>query len=265
MFESLASAITASDCDEVDQARAENYMKVAAAIRNEVPTRKNSTVKPVPLTESLKYQLSAWGIKSELDIHALRCGAALSFGDQMVYLKGGYLVEKTKASYCRARNCNAELTPDDKAFGNEGLCLACTAKLIGTAAIKQRRDDAEQRQKAERKQENDALLGRLKVALINRGCMGRYHDDDFEREDDYRSWLYYRESSHEERELQRKQARSNEKQTSNNPEPVIPPVDWPVSDVFRDYPEHQARVAAAEKKYFESRKAPNAEDESDSH
>ncbi|WP_392336276.1 replication endonuclease [Pantoea stewartii] len=173
VFESLASAITASDCDEVDQARAENYMKVAAAIRNEVPTRKNSTVKPVPLTESLKYQLSAWGIKSELDIHALRCGAALSFGDQMVYLKGGYLVEKTKASYCRARNCNAELTPDDKAFGNEGLCLACTAKLIGTAAIKQRRDDAEQRQKAERKQENDALLGRLKVALINRGLHGK--------------------------------------------------------------------------------------------
>ncbi|MGC6580582.1 replication endonuclease, partial [Escherichia coli] len=87
------------------------------------PTRKNSTVQPVPLTESLKYQLSAWGIKSELDIHALRCGAALSFGDQLVYLKGGYLVEKTKASYCRARNCNAELTPDDKAYGNEGLCL----------------------------------------------------------------------------------------------------------------------------------------------
>lgn len=173
VFESLASAITASDCDDVDQARAENYMKVAAAIRNEVPTRKNSTVQPVPLTESLKYQLSAWGIKSELDIHALRCGAALSFGDQMVYLKGGYLVEKTKASYCRARNCNAELTPDDKAYGNEGLCLACTAKLIGTAAIKQRRDDAKQRQKAERKQENDALLGRLKVALINRGLHGK--------------------------------------------------------------------------------------------
>ncbi|EPY8419076.1 replication endonuclease [Klebsiella pneumoniae] len=173
VFESLASAITASDCDDVDQARAENYMKVAAAIRNEVPTRKNSTVQPVPLTESLKYQLSAWGIKSELDIHALRCGAALSFGDQLVYLKGGYLVEKTKASYCRARNCNAELTPDDKAYGNEGLCLACTAKLIGTAAIEQRRDDAEQRQKAERKQENDALLGRLKVALINRGLHGK--------------------------------------------------------------------------------------------
>lgn len=173
VFESLASAITASDCDEGDQARAENYTKVAAAIRNEVPTRKNSTVKPVPLTESLKYQLSAWGIKSELDIHALRCGAALSFGDQMVYLKGGYLVEKTKASYCRARNCNAELTPDDKAYGNEGLCLACTAKLIGTAAIKQRRDDAEQRQKTERKQENDALLERLKVALINRGLHGK--------------------------------------------------------------------------------------------
>ena len=95
--------------------------------------------------------------------------------------------------------------------------------------------------------------------------MGRYHDDDFEREDDYQSWLYYRESSHEERELRRKQARSNEKQTSNILEPVIPPVDWPVADVFRDYPEHQARVAAAEKKYFESRKAPDAEDESDSH
>ncbi|MEG6037468.1 replication endonuclease [Enterobacter kobei] len=173
VFESLACTITASDCDEVDQARAESYMKVAAAIRNEVPTLKNSTVQPVPLTESLKYQLSAWGIKSELDIHALRCGAALSFGDQLVYLKGGYLVEETKASYCRARNCNAELTPDDKAYGNEGLCLTCTAKLIGTAAIEQRRDDAEQRQKAERKQENEALLGRLKVALINRGLHGK--------------------------------------------------------------------------------------------
>lgn len=173
VFESLACTITASDCDEVDQARAESYMKVAAAIRNEVPTLKNSTVQPVPLTESLKYQLSAWSIKSELDIHALRCGAALSFGDQLVYLKGGYLVEETKASYCRARNCNAELTPDDKAYGNEGLCLTCTAKLIGTAAIEQRRDDAEQRQKAERKQENEALLGRLKVALINRGLHGK--------------------------------------------------------------------------------------------
>ncbi|MGE9641263.1 hypothetical protein ACQP3J_29955, partial [Escherichia coli] len=68
----------------------------------------------------------------------------------------------------------------------------------------------------------------LRLRSSTGGCRGRYHDDDFEREDDYRSWLYYRESSHEERELQRKQARSNEKQTSNNPEPVIPPVDWPV-------------------------------------
>lgn len=169
VFESLASAITSSDFDEVDQARAESYMKVAAAIRKESPARKNSTAQPLPLTEPLKYQLSAWGIKSELDIHALRCGAALCFGNQLIYLKGGYLAEKARASYCRAKHCNAELTLDDKAYGNEGLCLACTAKLIGAGAIEQRRIEAEQKHKAERRLENDALLSRLKVALINQG------------------------------------------------------------------------------------------------
>jgi len=172
-FESLARVITASGCDEVERARAENYMKVAAAIRSEAAIRKISTVELMPMTSFLKYQLSAWGINSETNINALRRGAAISFGKQRIYLKGGYLTEEVRATYCKTRHCNAELTQDDHAYGNEGLCLACTAKLIGTAAIEQRRNKASQRHEAERKQENDALLERLRIALLNRRLHGK--------------------------------------------------------------------------------------------
>ncbi|MFJ5443560.1 replication endonuclease [Pectobacterium sp. CHL-2024] len=173
MFESLANTIMSADCDGADQERAESYMKASAAIRKNAPMRRISTAHPAPMTDTLKYQLSSWGIKSKLDIHVLLCGAALSFGDRRVYLKDGYLIEKTKASYCRAKHCHTELTQEDHEYGNESLCLPCTAKLIGTAAIEQRREEAEQRHKAERKQENDVLLQRLKVALINREQYGK--------------------------------------------------------------------------------------------
>ncbi|MEZ0583283.1 replication endonuclease [Erwinia sp. STN24] len=171
-FESLANAITASGCDEVDQARAENYMKVAATIRQEATTRKISTAQLIPMTNFLKYQLAAWGINSKADTNVLRRGAVISFGKQLIYLKDGYLTEEVKTTYCKAKHCNVELTQDDHAYGNEGLCLACTAKLIGTAAIEQRCDEARQRDKAERVQENDALLERLRIALFDRRLHG---------------------------------------------------------------------------------------------
>lgn len=173
VFESLANAITASDCEKADLARAENYMKVAAAIRDEAAIRRLSVVKAVPMTDHLRYQLSAWGITSKPDIHALCSGARISFGDQLVYLDDGYLKEKTKKSYCRAKACNAELIQDDKAYGDEGLCLACTSKVKGAEVIEQRRNDAEQKRKTVIKQENDILLERLRVALIKGGSRGQ--------------------------------------------------------------------------------------------
>ncbi|MGY0264588.1 hypothetical protein [Citrobacter freundii] len=84
--------------------------------------------------------------------------------------------------------------------------------------------------------------------------MGKYYDDDYEREADYQNWLYYRESSHEERESKSPYVRAHEGMKESRSEPVIQQVEWSVVDVFRDYPEHQALIAAAEKKYFESRK-----------
>ncbi|EHO4505211.1 hypothetical protein [Salmonella enterica] len=115
----------------------------------------------------------AKGINSGPDIDALRRGALLSFGDEYVYLKDGSLVERTKAIYCRARDCNAELNQDDKTYGDEKLCLACTLKLNGAEVIEQRRYEVRQKLNAERKQENDALLERLRVALIKGGRRGQ--------------------------------------------------------------------------------------------
>ncbi|EKS7214209.1 replication endonuclease [Enterobacter ludwigii] len=128
VFESLANAITASDCGQTDLSRAENYMKMAAAIRGEAAIRQLSVVEVVPMTDQLRYQFLSRGIKSKLDIDALRRGASLSIGDRLVYLVDGYLVEKAKREYCRGKNCCTELTQDDKNYGDEGLCLACAAK-----------------------------------------------------------------------------------------------------------------------------------------
>lgn len=80
------------------------------------------------------------------------------------------------------------------------------------------------------------------------GSMGKYNDD-FEKEENYQHWLYYRESSHEERELLRKQSHLDEKPDSNNLQETQQPIERPDVNVFRDYPEHQAMIAAAEKKY----------------
>ncbi|WP_369463789.1 hypothetical protein [Citrobacter braakii] len=173
VFESLANAIAASDCDKADQERAENYMKVAAAIREESATRRSSVVEAAPMTDHLRYQLSSWGIKSKPAIDALRRGASISIGGQLVYLDDDYLVEKERVTYCRAKNCCAELTKDDKDYGDEGLCLACTTKQVGPDVIERRQNEARQMIKAERKQENDALLERLRVALINGGTRGQ--------------------------------------------------------------------------------------------
>ncbi|EDV8624680.1 hypothetical protein BVE25_001212 [Salmonella enterica subsp. enterica] len=92
--------------------------------------------------------------------------------------------------------------------------------------------------------------------------MGKYQDDD-EREADYQRWLYYREFSHEEREQQRKQTPTTKKQESNSQVPVRQPAEWPVVDVFRDYPEHQRMIAEAERKFFESRQSNHVSDEGD--
>lgn len=172
-FERLAHALTLGEYSDNERSLAESYMRVAAAIRNEVSTRKNSIAMPVPMTKSLKYQLSIWGIRSESDILTLRRGAMLSVGEQLVYLKDGYLMEKTKAAYCRSRNCSAELTPDDQTYADKGLCLACTEKLVGKVAIQQRRCDAEQKNKEQKKQENDAILLSLKAALTKGSHYGK--------------------------------------------------------------------------------------------
>lgn len=125
------------------------------------------------MTDHLRYQLSSWGIKSKPDIDALRRGASLSFGDRLVCLSDGYLVEKAKVIYCRARDCNAELNQNDSIYGDEKLCLACTAKLKGPEVIEQRRDKVKLMVKAERKRENDVLLERLRIALIKGGGRGQ--------------------------------------------------------------------------------------------
>ena len=46
-------------------------------------------------------------------------------------------------------------------------------KLKGVEVVEQRRDEVKQRVKAERKRENDVLLERLRVALINGGKRGQ--------------------------------------------------------------------------------------------
>lgn len=82
--------------------------------------------------------------------------------------------------------------------------------------------------------------------------MGKYFDD-YEREADYQNWLYYRESSHEERESKNQYVRSHEEPKEDVTEPVAKQAEWAVVDVFRDYPEHKARIAAAEKNFFEAK------------
>ena len=82
--------------------------------------------------------------------------------------------------------------------------------------------------------------------------MGKYFDD-YEREADYQNWLYYRESSHEERESQCQYVHSRKEQTESVPKPSVLQAEWPVVDVFSAYPEHKALVEAAEQKYFNSR------------
>ncbi|MEQ5540520.1 hypothetical protein [Escherichia coli] len=80
--------------------------------------------------------------------------------------------------------------------------------------------------------------------------MGKYYDD-YEKEADYQSWVYYRESSHEDRQSLRDHIQSGEKRPENLSE--AEPQQSHAVNVFRDYPEHQALIAAAEKKYFESK------------
>ncbi|HGV0187452.1 TPA: hypothetical protein ACNFQ0_000514 [Enterobacter kobei] len=92
--------------------------------------------------------------------------------------------------------------------------------------------------------------------------MGKYYDD-YEREADYQSWVYYRESSHEDRESRRTHVQPGEKLRENVPE-AKPQQPQPVN-VFRDYPEHQAQIKAAEEKYFASKGlVRNLEDDLDS-
>ncbi|MHA1161117.1 replication endonuclease [Enterobacter kobei] len=149
VFESLAIAITASDCEKADLARAENYMKVAAAIRDEAAIRRISIAEVAPMTDHLRRQLTDWGITSKPEIQALCSGARVSLGDRLVRLNGTYLIEETKTSYCRAKDCNAELCLDDKAYGDDGLCLAGTSKISGAEVIEKLGNDAEKKCKTE--------------------------------------------------------------------------------------------------------------------
>ncbi|WNN70086.1 hypothetical protein RIN60_13395 [Kluyvera cryocrescens] len=82
--------------------------------------------------------------------------------------------------------------------------------------------------------------------------MGKYFDD-YEREADYQNWLYYRESSHEDRESQSRSICTNEEPHEVKPGLVIQPAEWPITEVFRDYPEHKALVELAENKYIEDK------------
>lgn len=48
----------------------------------------------------------------------------------------------------------------------------------------------------------------------------------------------------------------------NEVKPASVSSTWPVTDVFKHYPAHQARIAAAEKKYFETLRAAGKKDKS---
>lgn len=84
------------------------------------------------------------------------------------------------------------------------------------------------------------------------GSVGKYFDD-YEREADYQNWLYYRESSHEERESQSLYVRPREEPKESVPKAEVVQAEWPVVDLFSNYPEHKALIEAAEQKYFNSR------------
>lgn len=84
------------------------------------------------------------------------------------------------------------------------------------------------------------------------GNVGKYFDD-YDREADYQNWLYYRESSHEERESQSQYERSREDQKKSVSKTEVSQAEWPVVDVFSAYPEHKALVEAAEQEYYKSR------------
>lgn len=91
------------------------------------------------------------------------------------------------------------------------------------------------------------------------GNVGKYFDD-YEREADYQNWLYYRESSYEERESKSQYVCTHEQRKESSPKPELLQAEWPVVDVFSNYPEHKALVEAAEQKYFNSRDNASEED-----
>lgn len=74
----------------------------------------------------------------------------------------------------------------------------------------------------------------------------------------------WRFTSHEERESKNQYVRSQEGTKENVTKPVVQQAEWAVVDVFRDYPEHRARIAAAEKKFFKDKmkSCPSEDDES---
>ena len=83
--------------------------------------------------------------------------------------------------------------------------------------------------------------------------MGKYYDD-YEREADYQNWLFYRESSHEERAFPSESTHSNGELNDNLPKVIADQVQSSLVDVFRDYPEHRELISTAEKIYFESQR-----------
>ncbi|HGE8503584.1 hypothetical protein ACYZFV_18090 [Serratia ureilytica] len=87
--------------------------------------------------------------------------------------------------------------------------------------------------------------------------MRKPYQDEYDKELEYRNWLRYRESSYEDKADRAASAR----QSSSVPAPPHAPGEPHSSTIFRKYPEHEAMVRAAERKYFESLRNEDAREE----
>lgn len=70
--------------------------------------------------------LERLGLISETENFSLRMGANVVYGDKMLHIRNGRLVEKTTSVYCRGKGCCVELQQYDLLLGDSGLCIKCT-------------------------------------------------------------------------------------------------------------------------------------------
>ncbi len=102
-FEALANAITASDCDDIEQARAESYLKVAQELRQQERDMPAVTA-PAPISAD---RIAA------LDDFARSIGIELSTGQLSLLLRGeclridGFIVSATSSGELRRRKDNS--------------------------------------------------------------------------------------------------------------------------------------------------------------